>query len=916
MPTAPTVGFGELLKRFRLSAGLTQEELAARAGLSAQAIGALERGDRRVPRKDTVALLSGALGLGRDDRARLLDAARQGRASIAGEQAEPAVQAEASEELSLPAYLTPLIGREREEAAVTHLLLRQDVRLVTLTGPAGIGKTRLALQVATGAADQFAASVRFVPLAPVREPDLVLSTIARELGLREGEPALLDVLTAALRERSLLLVLDNFEHVVAAGSAVASLLAACPSLKALVTSRAALRVRGEQEFSVPPLEVPTLASLPAFDDLARYAAVRLFVERAQAVKPAFELTPDLAPTVIAICTRLDGIPLAIELAAARVKVLSLPALLAGLDQRLALLTSGPQDLPERQQTMRRAITWSYELLGDMERLLFRRFTVFGGGADLEAVEAICNADGAVSSGEASMLDALESLANKSLIVGELVEEGVSRFRLLELMRAYGLERLAASGEEMALRRRHAEYYLALAERAEPQLIGQQQSAWLGRLAREHDNLRAALGWSVEIGQSESDAVDLGLRLAGAIWRYWDMRGHIGEGRLWLGKVLEQSRDVADTPALMSRAKALYGASVLAHRQRDEEEARALAEELLALRRRLDDLAGAAAALNALAVYAADAGENERALALHAESLAIKRELGDLWGMSASLVNLGIVMRNLGRYREASDLYEQALALNRQLEDAANVALNLCNLGEMQITLGNYPRAEALLEEGVAVARDQENVWLLGFGLNNLSHALRYRGQPGRAREVALEGHALSERVGDRIERGNNLVGLGELARDAGELEQAESYYREALDIFREARNDRFVALGLNSLGLVAHLRGDVARALALHRESLALFRTSDYTLGMVEALEAIASDLCDFGEIERAATLYGGIDAWRTAAGAPIPPPERPTYNRNLTALRGALGEEAFAAAWAAGRAMTLQQVFADLEAI
>jgi tetratricopeptide (TPR) repeat protein len=503
---------------------------------------------------------------------------------------------------------------------------------------------------------------------------------------------------------------------------------------------------------------------------------------------------------------------------------------------------------------------------------------------------------------------LESLANKSLIVGELVEEDASRFRLLELMRAYGLERLAASGEEMALRRRHAEYYLALAERAEPELIGQDQSAWLRRLGHEHDNLRAALAWSVETGMNESGAIELGLRLAGAVWRYWEKRGHLGEGRLWLGKVLAQSHGVADSHTLMAQAQALYGASVLAHRQRDEDEARALAEELLALRRRLGDRTGAAAALNALAVYAADAGENERALVLHEESLAIKREMGDVWGIPASLGNLGTVLRNLGRYREAAGLCEQALALNRQLEDASNVALNLCNLGEMQITLGNYPRAAVLLEEGTALAREHEVAWLLAFGLNNLSVALRYLGQPEQAHEVALEGLALSERVGDRIERGNNLVELGELARDAGDLDQAESYYREALAIYREARNDRFVALGLNCFGLVAHLRGDFARAHALHRESLALYRTCGYKFGAVEALEATASDLCDLGQSGRAAMLYGATDAWRAAAEAPIPPPERPIYDRHLVALRSVLGEEAFTAARQRGAAMPLEE--------
>jgi predicted ATPase/DNA-binding XRE family transcriptional regulator len=899
--------FGELLKRYRAAANFTQDELAERAGLSAKAISALERGERRTPHKDTLVLLSDALDLGEEDRTLLLTTARRERAPQAAQVAPAAWPSSGSPDLSLPAYLTQLIGREREEAGIAHLLLRPDLRLVTLTGPAGIGKTRLALQVAADVHDQFAGGVRFIALAPVRDAELVLNTIAQALGLREGEPALLDVLVAALREQSLLLVLDNFEQVAAAGAALVSLLAACPLLKALVTSRAALRVRGEQEFSVPPLEVPDLAHPPAFDDVARYAAVQLFVECAQAVRPTFELTPELAPTATAICARLDGIPLAIELAAARVKFFSLPALLAGLDQRLSLLTGGAQDLPERQQTMRRAIAWSYDLLSEVERLLFRRLVVFAGSGDLDAIETICDADGAVTSGQASVLDTLELLANKSLVVGELVEEDVSRFRLLELMRAYGLEQMVAVGEQMA-QRAHAEYYLALAERAEQELKGQQQSVWLRRLAREHDNLRAALSWAIEVDTSDSGAVELGLRLAGSIWRYWDKLGHLGEGRHWLNKALTQSRDMTDTATLLARAKALYGASVLAHRQHDEEEANALAEELLALHRRLGDLSGVAAALNALAVYAVEAGKNERALALNQESLAIKRNLGDVWGMAASLVNLGVVMRSLGRYGEASTFYEEALELNRQAQDAAAVALSLIDLGEIRLTLGEYERAAALLEEGVTLAREQENSWLVGLGLNNLSVTLRYLGEPERARALALEGYALSERVGNQLERGNNLVELGELARDAGELDRAEQSFREALAIYRDAGSERFVALTLDSLGLVAHLRGDPERALALHRESLSLFRTSDYKLGIADTLEATASDLCALGQAELAATVYGATDAWRATTGAPIPPTERAVYVRSVEILRLALGEVAFNIARQQGAALSLEE--------
>ena len=729
----------------------------------------------------------------------------------------PARDRRESRPSSLPMPRTAFVGREREVAALEELLLRQDVHLVTVTGPGGIGKTRLGLQVASKIADHFSGGVHFVSLAAASDPGLLTSVIAQTLGVREtrGQPpleALKDYLRNSFRT-PLLLLLDNFEHLVAAAPMVAELLTTGRSLKVLVTSRAPLHVYGEHEFPVPQLSVPDLRALPSLELLAQYSAVALFLQRAGAVKPDFGLTKDNAPVVAEICACLDGLPLAIELAAARVKLLSPSAMRTHLASRLQLLTGGARDLPARQQTLRGAIDWSYDLLTPAEQKLFRRLSVFVGGCTLEAVEAVCNTKSDLG---VDLLDGTASMVDKSLLQQVEPAKGEPRFVMLGTIREYAREKLAASGEEALTRRAHAAYCLVLAEEIAPESTGAERAEWLDCFEIEHDNFRAALEWAIESGSAE-----WGLRLGTAIFRFWEMREYLAEGRDRLGKLLKLGGAEART-----RARALFAAGVLAGEQGDYASADALIEESLAIARKLEDKPGSAICLNALAVHARDRGDAVASASLFEESLVLWRELGNQLAVARSLSNLANVLTMQGDYARARSLYEDCLAIFRELGDPIGAAWSVNHLGD--------------------VARDQ--------------------GDAGAARSLYEQSLAAFRELGDRWGIASSLADLGNLARDERNYDAAHSLYRESMSMFQGLQHKRGIARLLEGFACLAAAHAEPERALRFAGAAAALRQTLGAPLTAGEQVKLETS----LAPARQALTTTAAAAAWQQGWETPL----------------------------------------------
>jgi predicted ATPase len=674
---------------------------------------------------------------------------------------------------NLPAVLTPLIGREQELEAGHQQILNPKTRLLTLIGPPGIGKTRLALQVASNAVEHFDDGIFFVDLSPVSDPDSVLPTIGRALGLKEaGERPIEELLLDFARDKRALLVLDNFEQVLDAAPLVVKLMESGPWLKAVVTSREALHVRGERHLSVPALNVPDMNRLPPVESLLNYSAVELFAERAVEVAPGFVLTDKNAEDVAQVCVALEGLPLAIELAAARLRHLSPRVLRAELSSRLKLLTGGRRDLPPRQRTLFSAIEWSYDLLSEKEQDLFAKLGVFSGGFTASAVYAVC---GAKSERDVpAVQEILFSLVDKS-IVKEANSDAVTgdmRFGMLEVIREFAVERLEERGEIEEARQRHALYFMALAEESEVPLSGADQIPWLNRLEAEYDNLLAALRWSVLRDP------EVGLRLAGALKHFWWIRGNFSEGRTWLAAALEAYPTPASTLSAREspeiavaqdyRAKALYGVGALASEQGDFELARLAYNECLTIARALGHRRSIAVSLGALGDLAINQGDFARALPLLEESLAIRRELGDKWGIAVMFSSLGLIAHMQGDYATARSYHEESLIIWQELGEKFRIAESLDHLGIVSLAEGDYAKARPLLEESLTIRRQLGHKWGIATSLGHLASLAHVEGDHTLARRLYEESLIIQRDIGNKTGFASVLCELAEVATTTGD----------------------------------------------------------------------------------------------------------------------------------------------------
>ena len=711
----------------------------------------------------------------------------------------------------LPAVATPLVGRDDALTKSLELLGRPDVRLVTFTGPGGAGKTRLAVAVCERLVQQFEAGVWFVSLGAVAEASAIPDAVAESLGLAGvGQDSFAAELAARLGDRAALVVLDDFERHVAAASWVGELLARARTLKVLVTSRIRLRLRVEHELPVSPLEVPNLTAPTPGRDLASYASVQLFAQRALAADPSFTLSDDDCVAVAEICARLDGLPLAIELAAARVRLLPPRALLGRLKSRLGLLTGGARDLPARHRALRDTIAWSYDLLGDLERRIFARLAAFAGGCTIDAAEAICGSDGTPG---LEVLDGITVLLDASLLTRSVDVPGSEpRLGMLETIREFALERLADDPNAEVIRGAHSRWYLDLARRAAPELSGPEQDTWLAALAAEHANLGLALDHAVRRGDTRA-----ALAFGAALWRYCVVRGHVREGREWLDRALA----LPGTEGLdQLRADVLDGAANLAHNAGDLGAARKYGVAAVEVRRRLTDHAGVARGLATLGWVAWLRGEYPEARRLSDECLTIAESLGDRRAAAQALSNLGWVTLFEGDLAAARALFEQCLAIRRELADRRNIAFMLIALGWTASRAGDSRRAFALLEEALPIFRAVGDDLLYAFALSILAETALTTGDSRRAQSV-LESEALPlfRRRADRWGIGYALTLLSWVERERGDLSRAEQLAREGLEV-RRAFQDRYgEAQSLAALGAIARARGDESTARALYTES-------------------------------------------------------------------------------------------------
>ncbi|MBI3659152.1 tetratricopeptide repeat protein [Candidatus Acetothermia bacterium] len=773
---------------------------------------------------------------------------------------------------NLPQQLTSFIGRGREMGEIRRLITDVEAhhaaplqRLVTLTGVGGCGKTRLGLQIASHLLKEYADGVWWVELASLTDPNLVVQAIASALGVKEqAGRQLLATVADYLHAKQVLLVLDNCEHLIeACAKVVQELLKACPKLQMLVTSREPLGILGETVWQVPPLSVPDTPSLPSVgaelvSALQKYESVSLFVERARANESKFRLSEENAQAIAQVCSQLDGIPLAIELAAARVRALSVEQIAARLDDRFHLLTGGNRAALPRHQTLQATMDWSYQLLSEKEQALLRRLSVFAGGWTLEAAEAVC-ADELIQSQE--VLKLLMHLVDKSLVLVEKRGEAL-RYKLLETVRQYGAEKLKEAGETECMQSRHLDFYLKLAEEAEPELTGPKQKEYLDLLEQEHDNLRVTIAWA-----QEGEQLKKGLRLAGALGRFWLVRGYWMEGQKMLSQVLE--REVILSIEL--KAKAYEWAGILMYEQGGYEIAKQLLNQSLDMHQKMGEQSDIAHILNSLGMIAHRQGDYIVAHNFYGQSLAIMQKLGDKRGIAQSLVNLGNVVELQGDYTTAKKLYQQGLAICQELGFKRGISASLNNLGNIADEQNDYVAAHSFYEQSLVIKREIGEKNGIAISLNN----------------------------------------LGVVAEKQRDYAMAQSFYEHSLLIRRELGDKRGIALSLHNLGVVARKQSKHKSAQSLLKQGLVIRREIGDKYNSIISLENLAQLACTQKQTEWAVQLFGAAEALREALGSPLSAADRAEYDLVIASLHTTLGDETFAKAWAEGRAMTLDQAIA-----
>jgi predicted ATPase/DNA-binding XRE family transcriptional regulator len=856
-------GFGTALRRLRLAAGLTQDMLAERAGVSARAVSDLERDAARVPRLDTVNLLADALHLAPEQRSELLSAARP---------ASPARQRAVAP--GIPRPLDALIGRDAVTAEVCELVERAGVRLLTLTGPGGVGKTRIALEAAARAAADFADGAVFVDLSPLRDSDLVIPALASAFGLGEhdGVPAG-ERLTAVLRSKRCLLVLDNFEHLLGARPALIALLTACPDVVALVTSRVALRLRGESEYRVAPLEVSA-------GDTGQSPAAQLFAERARAV--GVELADGDQETVAGICRRLEGLPLAIELAAARLRLLSPHQLACRLEPRLPLLTLGPDDLPDRQRTMRDAIAWSYRLLPERARGLFLALSVFAGGWTMASAQAV--------RGDPALDEDLTVLVDASLVLVRRTETAV-RFTMMETIREFAHDQLADAAEAEATLRRHAEYFVTLAE-SEPD-----------GLARELDNLRAALRWSIE--RQEADTA---LRLCGAMWRFWSDQGHLAEGLGWVRSALALPGAVgAAGPA---RIAALTGAATMAINSSAFDEAAQVCERLMVLARREGSARDVIVALITRGLLARRQDRYADAASDYDEALILSERSGDVEGHAQALIGLSYVAFLTGDPR-AQQLAEEGLSATRATGNRRDLGDALLSLGMQAVHAGDLARTEELAAEAVTIFRELRDIRNTAEGLRAVGTAAAMRQDYGRATPLLEQSLALYRESGDERVYPQVLAHIGFVALNTGDLTRARRLCVQAHEAACRYSDQWAIAMTTVLMGHADLAMGKIESAHACFRESAAMLRAIGNPLYLSWCLEGLAGAAAARGRCQIAAQLCAARDALLASLSAVLPAAHLSGYRRTLDTIERELDASDAAAAREAARGVSLEALLA-----